>query len=891
MNFWKSTVIFLGISLVSTGLFFADMKQTYATAPLNSTFTATAPTGALGTIRQIRVDPADGTHYVLGSVTDALGVISADGSSYSSANYSVALPSHTGSDIAVSNGRVFIVTHGGGSANAVYRYDVSGAIATLVATSYLTSGASAITLGNGGSTIYTSKSLSLSSFDTNLSRITPTSTLTSAPSRLAYGGGLLFYLSTTGRFMSAILDVSDTTIATGGPTAATVKGFVASNDGSALYYASTSTLSKLLVASGTVLWTKPISNIAGLDVNTSTGRITVIDSSGMVTTYNPIDALSSVSSTASSTSAILSWITGALDADFGGVTIRRSTSGYPTSATEGVAVTSSSMATSLTDTGLDEGTYYYSFFNQTVDGYYSTAATSSVMIDLPPEAPTLAVEATGSTISLSWSVPADTDTFMLRRDTTDFPASYTDGSTVTTTASSVTSLTQNSLPDGIYYYSIFARDSGGNYSSPGTASATIDTISPSAPTLNAITSGSSILLSWDTPPTTASFLLRRSTSGFPTTIFEGTAVTSTTATSIVNASLIDGAYYYSIFARDSYDNYSNAGTASATIDTTAPSAPTSFSAVASGSTINLTWSNPFEGDFASSTIRRSTIDFPTSVTDGTAVTSTVATSYTDQSLADDTYYYSIFAADITGNSSIQATSSATVDTYVAPTVPATSSGGGGGFSSVAPSAANAVPLGFSVSNGFSKDTAVSVSSPTVKLQLNANPSTVRGYAASLDPSFKNANIIPLNASGEAVVSIPNVAGTYTVYLKYYSTTGQSSNVISQTVTYTPLQNQASVSAPVTKAKATPTFARILQQGDRGADVKALQVFLNTRGFIVVKNGPGSPGNETPFFGPATTKAVKKFQEANKNVILKPYNLEKGTGIFGAKMREFINSMK
>lgn len=268
--------------------------------------------------------------------------------------------------------------------------------------------------------------------------------------------------------------------------------------------------------------------------------------------------------------------------------------------------------------------------------------------------------------------------------------------------------------------------------------------------------------------------------------------------------------------------------------------------------------------------------------------------YADQSLADGTYYYSIFAIDTTGNVSTNTSSRAIVNTYTAPTP----SGGGGGSPSIAPSALNASPLRFSVSDltVTGPNTGTTVSSPAITLHLNANPLTVRGYAASLDPMFKNASIFPLTASGDVLFPLPDKSGLYTIYLKYYSTTGESSPVFTQTVTYTPVQTSTASNNPSSSPKIalpnkrTTVFTRTLKQGDQGADVKALQIFLNTRGFLIAKTGQGSPGRETTFFGPATTKALKKFQEANRAVILKPYNLDKGTGVFGAKMKEMLNAL-
>lgn len=85
------------------------------------------------------------------------------------------------------------------------------------------------------------------------------------------------------------------------------------------------------------------------------------------------------------------------------------------------------------------------------------------------------------------------------------------------------------------------------------------------------------------------------------------------------------------------------------------------------------------------------------------------------------------------------------------------------------------------------------------------------------------------------------------------------------------------------------FERDLRKGDSGPDVKRLQEYLNTHGFIIAETGVGSPGRETELFGMNTMIALKKFQEANADILLAPYGLTQGTGFFGEATRALVNS--
>ncbi|MBP7119023.1 peptidoglycan-binding protein, partial [Candidatus Woesebacteria bacterium] len=109
-----------------------------------------------------------------------------------------------------------------------------------------------------------------------------------------------------------------------------------------------------------------------------------------------------------------------------------------------------------------------------------------------------------------------------------------------------------------------------------------------------------------------------------------------------------------------------------------------------------------------------------------------------------------------------------------------------------------------------------------------------------------------------------------------SSTGGGSSV----GTFTPTVPQKPL--PTTSCTQQPLLSRTLTLGSTGTDVRNLQIFLNSKGFTVSQGGPGSNGQETTYFGPATTKALAKYQQAN--------NILPANGYLNANTLTIVNSL-
>jgi T5SS/PEP-CTERM-associated repeat protein len=233
------------------------------------------------------------------------------------------------------------------------------------------------------------------------------------------------------------------------------------------------------------------------------------------------------------------------------------------------------------------------------------------------------------------------------------------------------------------------------------------------------------------------------------------------------------------------------------------------------------------------------------------------------------------------------------------TTKSTSGCGGGGM----PAGWSNLPItpigGFKVTVNQGVST---TSNRIVNLNFNAG-SDVKKMAISLTGDFSDASQENYSATKQVdlcskfggLIKNPTCPdGKYTVYAQFYTVYGRSSAnaVASSTIILkSGVATTENLQPVINNLPAIGSFTKYLQYRQTNADIKRLQIFLNSDPDTKIANsGVGSPGKETNYFGLLTYKAVIKFQEKYAKDILLPWGLKKGTGYVGKTTLLKINEL-
>ncbi len=210
------------------------------------------------------------------------------------------------------------------------------------------------------------------------------------------------------------------------------------------------------------------------------------------------------------------------------------------------------------------------------------------------------------------------------------------------------------------------------------------------------------------------------------------------------------------------------------------------------------------------------------------------------------------------------------------------------------------------------DTAQSLFSAPLTITLNYAPSDVANLDESTLKIYRNDSGVwtqltncSINTTAHTVTCDTDHFSTFSIFGQSVAQAPAPSNTASgsggvvvgctdpKAKNYSPLAYGKDTTACVYASVSTGTvyqFARTLQTGMSGEDVRQLQIFLNVHGFAVAKTGNGSRGHEVKTFGAATRATLTKFQEAHAQEILAPQGLSKGTGRLGATTMKVINAL-
>lgn len=201
-----------------------------------------------------------------------------------------------------------------------------------------------------------------------------------------------------------------------------------------------------------------------------------------------------------------------------------------------------------------------------------------------PSPSSLSASASGTTVTLTWADESAGSSGTVIQRSANGSTGWSD---VTAAAAGVTTATDTAPSGGTWYYRAYGVYSGTRSGTPSSnASVAVAAVIPPPTAFLATVSGYDIVLTWnDESGGTAQHVIQTSADGVSS--WSNVATKSTGVETHTVVGLSDGTYYYRIYALVMPDTSSYVY-ANATIDTPL-SAPSSFTAVASGTTVNFSW--------------------------------------------------------------------------------------------------------------------------------------------------------------------------------------------------------------------------------------------------------------------------------------------------------------
>jgi chitodextrinase len=423
---------------------------------------------------------------------------------------------------------------------------------------------------------------------------------------------------------------------------------------------------------------------------------------------------------------------------------------------------------------------------------------------------------------------------------------------------------------GVYSYTVASYDVQGNISpqsSPVYVTVVEDTTPPTVPTsvTATTTASSSITITWnpstDNVGVVGYYIYRNGTKLITTNPIAGPPYMDT--------GLAPGNYSYAVTAYDASGNVSDrSAIANATIiyDVTPPSVPTGLTISTSSGQINLSWNASTDnvGVTGYNVYRNGALL-------GTATTP----SYQDTGTSPGTtYFYTVAAYDLYGNTSSQSLSQSittpppdTTPPSIPQNVVATPLSSSQVSLTWTPSTDNVGVAGYNISND---GTQVGTTAAPPYVDTNLATSTTYTYGVS---AYDAAG----NTSPQAFVTVTTLSYTPTAPITPPTTTP----------VYTPTTTPVIATPEPTITTPTPSnpgfvFSTALYYGLRNTTVITLQNFLIQGQYLGV-------GYNTGFYGSLTQKAVQTFQ-CDEGIVCSGSPATTGWGSVGPRTRKILNSL-